>query len=107
MASGSMKFSNFRPDSAGIAAIFTSAAMQSACKSAADSVTASCNAAEAGNFASLPAKTRGILNKENRNADAYTDYVKVLSNTAIGIVSVHNKRGAYDENQHHTLEGFL
>lgn len=102
-----LKFSNFKPDRAGISAIFRSGAMQSACQSAADSVAAGANAAEAGNRAALPRKAQGFIKHNNVNAEAYIGRTKVLTNTAIGIVSPHNMWGAYDENRNHTLEGYL
>lgn len=97
----------FTPDSAGIASIFKSAAMQSALQDAGDRLASQACAAEASNRAALDASSASIAARYNRNAEAYLADTKVLTGTAIGVVRVHNLYGVYDENQNHTLESFL
>lgn len=99
-----MEFGDFKVDSGGVSSIFKSAAMQAALGDAARTLTSRAISAEAAHRAGLPAKERAICAKYNENDAAYAASVRVLDNTAIGVVRVHNLWGVYDENQNHTLE---
>ena len=99
------QFGRFKPDRAGIAATFRGAGMQQALASAGKAVESSANA-RAGT-AGLPTKWRKIVERYDRGNAPYTADVKVLSNTAVGVVRTSSLLGCLDENQNHTLEGSL
>ena len=99
------QFGRFKPDRAGIAALFKGAGMQSALTEAGKRVESSANASAT--TAGLSTKWRKIVERYDKGAQPYTADVKVLSNTAVGVVRTSSVLGCLDENQNHTLEGSL
>lgn len=99
------QFGSFRPDRAGIAALFKGAGMQSALAEAGKRVESSANASAT--TAGLPTKWQKIIERYDTGPQPYTADVKVLSNTAVGVVRTSSLLGCVDENQNHTLEGSL
>lgn len=101
------RYGSFKPDRAGIAALFKGAGMQSALARAGKRVEAAANASASAAASSLPTKWRKIVEKYDTGPQPYTADVKVLSNTAVGVVRASGLLGCVDENQNHTLEGSL
>lgn len=99
------QFGRFKPNRAGIAALFKGAGMQSALAEAGEKVESAANAAV--DTSSLPTKWRKIVERYDSGAAPYSAGVKVLSGTAVGVVRTSSLRGMVDENQNHTLEGSL
>ena len=99
------QFGRFKPDRSGIAALFRGAAMQSALADAGARVESSANASV--DASALPTKWRKITERYDSGNAPYTASVKVLSNTAVGVVRTSSLLGMVDENQNHTLEGSL
>lgn len=99
------QFGRFKPDRAGIASLFKGAGMQSALAEAGKRVESSASASAT--TAGLPTKWRKIVERYDTGPRPYTADVKVLSNTAAGVVRTSSLLGCIDENQNHTLEGSL
>lgn len=65
------------------------------------------NSQAVGRRAGIPSKTRGILTHRDQDAftaQPYAGKVKVGRYTVFGAVDPATTEGAYDQNQHHTLD---
>lgn len=85
----SFHLSDFRPNSAGIIAVFTSGGMQAALADAAGQLGARANA---------------IGHLHGPHGTLYQDGVDVLDRTAVGYVSTLGYLGRVDQHYHHTLD---
>lgn len=102
-----VKFANFKPDSAGIMAVFKSAGMRSALRSCAESLAGRANAVAIGNRSSMSAGVKHGIKAHDPSAFNQPPYkagVKVGRSTALGTVKPATLEGASDTKRNHTLQ---
>lgn len=102
-----IKFANFKPDSAGIASVFKSGAMQNVVGMATNKMAAEANRRAVANRPGMsPAAKHGIQEHDpgSFSSPPYKGKVKVGRGTAFGVVKVNTLEGASDTKRNHTLQ---
>lgn len=105
----SYKFGRFKVNRGGVAATLKTGAVRAWVGETVDSIASAANAQAEGRRSTIGGKTRGILMKRDPSAfgsHPYEGVVKTGSFDTLGVVRPATIEGAYDSNQHHTLDSY-
>lgn len=106
MADG-LRFGRFKVNRGGVISTLKQGGVRAWVAESAESIASAANAQAEGRRAGIDAKTRGVLKKRDPSAfgsHPYEAVVKSGSFDTLGIVRPATIEGAYDSNQHHTLD---